>query len=238
MSTADTNNRLCKVSIIIPVLREQGIINDLLEKLHTVEKPPGFEVIVVDGSPTHETLDAIKDPGVVRLTSVQGRGHQLNQGAAVANGDILLFLHADTTLPSNALRCIQIALQDEHLVGGAFHLTINSPKLIFKVLSWMIFSRSWLTRVPFGDQAIFLRKQYFNEIHGYKEIPLMEDVELMRRVRKNGGKITLLRERVVTSPRRWECEGVVICTLRNWTIRMLYFLRVHPDILIQFYENE
>jgi rSAM/selenodomain-associated transferase 2 len=236
MNTAVT--RPCEVSIIIPVLHEQGMINDLLEQLKTLQTPPSFEVIVVDGSPTHETLDAIKDPGVVRLISVQGRGHQLNQGAAAASGDILLFLHADTTLPENALRCIQTALQDERLVGGAFDLTINSSKLIFKVVSRMIFSRSWLTRVPFGDQAIFLRKQYFDAIHGYKEIPLMEDVELMRRIRKKGGKITLLREHVITSPRRWESEGVVICTLRNWTIRTLYYLRIHPDILVRFYKNE
>jgi len=238
MNSADTNKRPCKVSIIIPVLREQGIINDLLKHLKTLQTPPELEVIVVDGSPTHETLDAIKEKDIVLLSSAQGRGHQLNQGAAVANGDILLFLHADTTLPVNALQCIEGTLQDGQFVGGAFDLTISSPRFIFRVVSRLIFFRSWLTRVPFGDQAIFLRKNYFYAIYGYKDIPLMEDLELMRRIRKNGGKITLLRERVVTSPRRWECEGVVICTLRNWTIRTLYFLRVHPDILIQFYKNE
>lgn len=226
------------VSIIIPVLHEQGIINGLLDQLKTLQTPPGFEVIVVDGSSTHETLDAVKEKDVVLLSSAQGRGHQLNQGAAAATGDILLFLHADTTLPPNALQRIETALQDARFVGGAFELSINSPRFIFKVVSRLIFFRSRLTRVPFGDQAIFLRKQYFEAIHGYKEIPLMEDLELMRRIRKNGGKIILLRERVVTSPRRWECEGVVICTLRNWTIRMLYFLHVHPDILARFYENE
>jgi rSAM/selenodomain-associated transferase 2 len=236
MSTAD--KQPCKVSIIIPVLREQKDINDLLKHLSTVQTPPEFEVIVVDGSLTHETLDAIKDESVMRVASSQGRGHQLNQGAAVANGDILLFLHADTLLPLNALHSIQTVLRDERFIGGAFDLTISSPKPIFKVVSRLIFLRSWLTRVPFGDQAIFLRKQYFDSIHGYKEIPLMEDVELMRRIRNNGDKIILLRERVVTSPRRWESEGLVRCTLRNWTIRMLYFLKVHPDILVRFYENE
>ena len=236
MSTAD--KQPCKVSIIIPVLREQKNINGLLKHLSIVRTPPGFEVIVVDGSLTHETLDAIKDESVMRVASSQGRGHQLNKGAAVANGDILLFLHADTLLPLNALYSIQAALHDEHFVGGAFDLAINSPKPIFKAVSRLIFLRSWLTRVPFGDQAIFLRKQYFDLIHGYKEIPLMEDVELMRRIRNNGDKIILLRERVVTSPRRWESEGLVRCTLRNWTIRLLYFLRVHPDILVRFFASE
>lgn len=238
MSTDDTDTRPRKVSIIIPVLHEQGIINDLLDQLSTVQTPPGFEVIVVDGSPTHETLNAIKNKDVVRLTSVQGRGHQLNQGAAAANGDILLFLHSDTMLPVNALHSIQTALHDKRFIGGAFDLAIDSPKPIFKVVSLLIFFRSRLTRVPFGDQAIFLRKRYFDSMHGYKEIPLMEDVELMRRIRKNGDKIILLRECVVTSPRRWECEGLVRCTLRNWTIRMLYFLRVNPDILVRFYASE
>jgi rSAM/selenodomain-associated transferase 2 len=238
MNAADPSPQPCKVSIIIPVLHEQGIINHSLEQLKALKTPPGFEVIVVDGSPTHETLVAIKEKDVVQLSSAQGRGHQLNQGAAAAKGDILLFLHADTTLPSNALQRIETALQDARLVGGAFDLSINSPRFIFKVVSRLIFFRSWLTRVPFGDQAIFLRKQYFDTIHGYKEIPLMEDVELMRRIRRTGGKIILLHEHVVTSPRRWECEGVVICTLRNWTIRTLYFLHVHPDILVRFYENE
>ncbi len=223
------------VSIIIPVLHEQVIINGQLEQLKTLQNPPRYEVIVVDGGPVHETLDAIEDPGVVRLISAQGRGHQLNQGAAKAHGDVLLFLHADTMLPANALRCIENALRDERLVGGAFNHSIDSPRPVYGLLSRLIFLRSRLTRVPFGDQAIFLRKHYFDEIHGFKEIPLMEDVDLMRRIRRAGGRIILLRERVVTSPRRWEREGVIRCTLRNWFIRSLYYLRVPPDFLIRFY---
>ena len=235
MKAAESRIRPYEVSIVIPVLHEQGIINERLNQLKTLENPPRYEVIVVDGSPTHDTLDAIKDPGVVRLTSVEGRGHQLNLGAAVAHGDILLFLHADTSLPSNALRRIEAALRDERLVGGAFNHSIDSPRFVYKVMSRLIFFRSQLTRVPFGDQAIFLRKRYFDEIDGYKEIPLMEDLELMRRIKRKGGKIILLRERVITSPRRWEREGVVLCTLRNWTNRLLYFLRVPPEILVRFY---
>lgn len=223
------------VSIVIPVLHEQEIINDRLEQLKTLKNPPCFEAIVVDGSPTHETINAIHEKGVLKLSSAPGRGYQMNKGAEAATGDILLFLHADTSLPANALRCIEAALRDEHLVGGAFNHSIDSPRFIYKVVSRLIFFRSKLTRVPFGDQAIFLRKQYFDEINGYKEIPLMEDMELMRRIKKKGGKIILLSERILTSPRRWEREGVVLCTLRNWTIRLLYFLRVSPDFLVRFY---
>jgi rSAM/selenodomain-associated transferase 2 len=162
----------------------------------------------------------------------------MNQGAAKANGDVLVFLHADTTLPTNALQSIRTTLQDERLIGGAFDIEINSNKFIYKIFSRMISLRSRLTRVPFGDQAIFLRKKYFDKIHGYKEIPLMEDVELMRRIRKTGDPIYFLQERVVTSSRRWESEGIMVCTLRNWIIRTLYTVRVHPKIFARFYDKE
>ncbi|HVQ00717.1 MAG TPA: TIGR04283 family arsenosugar biosynthesis glycosyltransferase [Candidatus Thermoplasmatota archaeon] len=224
-----------KVSIVIPVLHEREIIIERLEQLKTLKNPPFYEVIVVDGSSTQDTLETIQEDDIIRLSSKPGRGHQMNQGAAAATGDILLFLHADTSLPTNALQCIEAALRDELLVGGAFNHSIDSSRFIYKVLSFLIFFRSRLTRVPFGDQVIFLRKSYFDVIHGYKETPLMEDVELMRRIRRTGGKIVLLRERVVTSPRRWEREGVVLCTFRNWTIRMLYLLGVSPDRLVRFY---
>jgi rSAM/selenodomain-associated transferase 2 len=235
MNAAEKIIRPCTVSIVIPVLHEQEMINDRLEQLKTLRNPPCYEVIVVDGSPTHETLKAIHEKGIVRLSSPPGRGHQLNKGAAAATGDILLFLHVDTSLPANALQCIEAALHDERVIGGAFNHSIDSPRFLYKVVSRLIFYRSWLTRVPFGDQAIFLRKRYFDAIHGYKEIPLMEDVELMRRIKRKGGKIVLLRERVVTSPRRWDQEGVVLCTFRNLTIRTLYFLGVNPDRLVRFY---
>jgi len=235
MNAARPSSRPYTVSIVIPVFHEQGIINDRLAQLKTLKNPPRYEVIVVDGSPTHETLDAIEDPGVIRLPSVQGRGHQLNKGAAAATGDVLLFLHVDTSLSPDALRCIEAALCDERLVGGAFNHSIDSPTFMYKVVSRLIFFRSRLTRVPFGDQAIFLRKRYFDELGGYKEIPLMEDVELMRRIKKKGEKIILLREPVRTSARRWEREGVVRCTFRNWTIRLLYYLGVSPDRLVRFY---
>jgi rSAM/selenodomain-associated transferase 2 len=235
MNTAQSSSGPCKVSIIIPVLHEQRIINDCLRHLTTLQNPSPYEVIVVDGSPAHETLDAIQENGVIRLPSASGRGQQMNTGAAAAKGDILLFLHADTSLPPNALRRIEEVLRDERLVGGAFNHSIDSPRPIYTMVSRLIFLRSRLTRIPFGDQAIFLRKRYFDKIHGYKELPLMEDLDLMRRIKRDGGKIILLRERIKTSPRRWEREGVVRCTVRNWTIRSLFFLGVPPDYLVQFY---
>jgi hypothetical protein len=97
--------------------------------------------------------------------------------------------------------------------------------------------RSRLSRIPFGDQALFIRKEYFNRIGGYKEIPLMEDVELMRRIKRTGDKIWIIPERVMTSARRWEREGVIYCTFRNWTLQILYLLGVSPDKLARFYKS-
>jgi rSAM/selenodomain-associated transferase 2 len=162
----------------------------------------------------------------------------MNMGASASRGDILIFLHADTELPIHALKKINTLLGRKKYVGGAFDLAIKSDKLIFKVIGVFASLRSRLNRIPFGDQAIFIRREYFNQIGGYKEIPLMEDVELMRRVKKFGSKIWIFHDRVMTSPRRWEKEGVIYCTFRNWSLQALYFLGVSPDKLIHFYKND
>jgi hypothetical protein len=122
-------------------------------------------------------------------------------------------------------------------VGGAFDLGIKSNKLIFRLIGKLASWRSRLNRIPFGDQAIFIRREYFNRMGGYKEIPIMEDAELMRRIKKSGNQIWIFPERVMTSPRRWEKEGVIYCTLRNWTLQVLYFLGVSPDKLATFYKS-
>jgi rSAM/selenodomain-associated transferase 2 len=161
----------------------------------------------------------------------------MNAGARAAKGEVLIFLHADTELPVQALGKIHALMERSRVVGGAFDLGIKSNKLIFWLIGKLASWRSRLNRIPFGDQAIFIRREYFNKIGGYKEIPIMEDAELMRRVKKSGNQIWIFRERVMTSPRRWEKEGVVYCTLRNWTLQALYFLGVSPHKLVTFYES-
>jgi rSAM/selenodomain-associated transferase 2 len=161
----------------------------------------------------------------------------MNAGALVAKGEILIFLHADTELPVRALKKIDSLKDRREYVGGAFDLGIKSDKLIFRVIGTLSSWRSRLNRIPFGDQAIFIRKEYFDQIGGYKEIPLMEDVELMRRIKRSENKIWIFNDRVMTSPRRWEKEGVIYCTLRDWTLQTLYFLGLSPDKLSRFYKN-
>ncbi len=227
-----------KFSIIVPVLYEGGRINDLIQCVNRLDSGGNAEIIIVDGSQEKDTLTAIRSNSIVKMSSELGRAKQMNAGASVARGEILIFLHADTELPIHALRKIGAFIGQTKYVGGAFDLGIKSDKAIFKVIATIASLRSRLNRIPLGDQAIFIRKEYFNQIGGYKEIPLMEDMELLRRIKKSGDRIQIFHDRVMTSPRRWEREGVIYCTLRNWTLQTLYFLGVSPHKLIKFYKRD
>ncbi|MEW6002301.1 MAG: TIGR04283 family arsenosugar biosynthesis glycosyltransferase [Nitrospirota bacterium] len=224
------------LSIIIPVLSESKKIEDIIEHLKNLDFDGSLEIIVVDGSPGGDTIKLIGDEFVLKIISAKGRGRQMNSGASVASGEILLFLHADTYLPEDALHRIWNVMKNHKYMAGAFDLGIRSERFIFRIIENFSSLRSRLTRVPYGDQAIFIRKEYFERIGGYKDIPLMEDVDLMKRIRKRKDKICLIKEKVKTSPRRWEKEGVVFCTLRNWTILFLYSLGIPPEKLAKYYK--
>jgi rSAM/selenodomain-associated transferase 2 len=227
-----------KFSIIVPVLHEGERINELIEYLKRLDSEKIVEMIIVDGALERDTLRAIHSNNVIKISSEKGRAKQMNAGASVAHGEILIFLHADTELPPHALRKINSFMTRKKYVGGAFDLGIKSDKFIFKVIGNFASIRSRLNRIPFGDQSIFIRREYFNRIRGYKEIPLMEDMELMRRIKRSGDKIRIFYDQVMTSPRRWEKEGVVYCTLRDWTLQVLYFLGISPDKLAKFYKSD
>jgi len=224
-------------SIIIPVLNEARTINSLIEHLHTLHSNGICEIIVVDGSPEQNTVRAIKYNDIIAISAPKGRGRQMNAGAAIARGDTLIFLHADTQLPHNALNSIDQFLEENKFVGGAFDLGIKSHKLSLKIIAFGANFRTHFTHIPYGDQAIFIRRDYFNKIGGYKDIPVMEDIELMHRIKRLGGKIRILSDRVVTSPRRWEKEGVVYCTLRNWALSLLFFLDIPSQKLEKFFKQ-
>jgi rSAM/selenodomain-associated transferase 2 len=225
----------CTFSIIIPVLHEAAIINSLLDSLRQLETNESFETIVVDGSPTRDTLQVITDTNVIKIHCQQGRGRQMNEGAAHATGDILVFLHADTFLPRNALNLIRTTLQNQLMVGGAFTLQIESPSLFLQMIAAYSTLRSQVTRAPYGDQVIFMRKPIFDAIGGYKNIPLMEDVELMRRIKKNKKRITILSTPVITSARRWDQEGLIYTAMRDNIIIFLYWCGIPAEKLARFY---
>jgi rSAM/selenodomain-associated transferase 2 len=222
-------------SIIIPVLNEAPLINNVIDHLHSLGGDVENEIIIVDGDPEGSTLKAISHDDVRQLKSSRGRWIQMNEGARNAKGNMLLFLHADTELPLDALRLIATAMEDKRYVAGAFDLGIKSERIVFRAIESAVSLRSRITRIPFGDQAIFVRKNYFDEIGGYRDMPIMEDVEIMERIRKRGDKIFIIPQKVHTSSRRWEQEGILRCTLRNWFLQILYLLRISPHRLSQFY---
>lgn len=225
----------CIFSIIVPVLNEADQINTTIEHLCNENTEGNCEIIVVDGDRQGSTINAIHNKSVKAITSQKGRGAQMNAGATIAKGEILIFLHADTKLPEHALRKISNVLKNKKYVGGAFDLGIDSDRLLLKYIAVRASLRSRLNRIPYGDQAIFIRKDYFYRIGRFKEIPLMEDVDLMRRIKKDKEKIFILPDKVMTSPRRWERDGVLYTTFRNHALVALFYLGVSPVKLAKYY---
>ena len=223
------------LSVILPVLREGSMIVETLDRLESAAGNYPRETLIVDGDPGGSTIRTISNRKVITLLSVPGRALQMNRGAAAARGDILLFLHADTLLPSGALDLIQEALERPDIAAGAFRLSFDSPHFWLRATAFMASLRTRLTRVPFGDQAIFIRGDIFRALGGYCNIPLMEDVDLMKRLRKRRYKIIILPEKITTSSRKWFRDGVYYTTLRNWTIQVLFALGVPPEKLVRYY---
>ena len=225
------------LSIIVPVYREGGKINELIGHLLQLEKGGSAEIILVDGD-AGSTLREIH-PGnhslVRSMLSSKGRGRQMNQGAEKARAEILLFLHADTRLPQDGIVKIIASLEPGDIVGGAFGLGIDTEHPGLRMIARIATLRSRLTRIPYGDQALFFTRNGFRTLGGFPDWPLMEDVELMRRMKSRGWSIVMLREVVKTSPRRWEKEGIVYCTFRNWTLYLLYRMGISPWKLVRWY---
>ncbi len=225
------------ISIIIPVHNETHIISRTISHLFKLQSNEDFEIIVVDGSLYRNTIDCIQEPRIRKIASKKGRGAQMNNGALLARGNILLFLHADTLIPQDALQRIQHVCRDAEVVAGAFALGVESNKKIYRIVEKAVALRTRFTKVPYGDQAIFVKGNFFREIGGYRDIPIMEDVELMKRIKTGGQKIALIPQMVQTSPRRWETEGFFYCTLRNWILITLYCLGVSPTKLANYYKG-
>ena len=223
-------------SVIIPVYQESRIINNTIQHIRSLNNKKEIEIIVVDGDKERSTVKHIKDKNVIMITSTRSRGTQLNAGAEIANGKILIFLHVDTSLPFDAFKIIDQVINKEKHNTGAFNLSIDSPKIVFKIIGFVSSIRSRITRVPYGDQTFFIEKDYFFKIGKFKDFPIMEDVELMKRIRKRKDKIYIAHEKVLTSGRRWKKEGIIRCTLRNWTLVTLYNLGFNPEKLIKFYK--
>jgi rSAM/selenodomain-associated transferase 2 len=229
----DSEPGLERISIIIPALNEAGVI----EKTIASTTPSlNTEIIVVDGGSSDSTVSLAQNMGAKLIASPAGRAHQMNRGAQAATGEILLFLHADTCLPAGFDELVRAALQTEQqsAIAGAFALRIDgaSPKL--RWVEWGVWWRSHFLQLPYGDQALFLRSDTFHKIGGFPVLPIMEDFELVRGLRKLG-KIAIISAPVVTSARRWMERGVFITTLLNQMVILGYFLGVNGDLLRKVY---
>ena len=225
------------ISIVVPVFRESDRINQLIDHVRRLDRSGQCEIIVVDGDPGCDTLTAIRDERVITLGSKKGRARQMNAGAGLARGDTLLFLHADTYLPAGGIELVAEAMADRRYVGGAFGFSFDSRSRSLRFVSALVSIHSRLMRAPLGDHAIFVRREYFARIGGYSDIPILEDLELMRRIKRRGDKVKILKLRVRTSTRRLEQEGLLYCLVRNVSLVCLYSMGASPERLKRYYPD-
>jgi rSAM/selenodomain-associated transferase 2 len=225
-----------RLSIIIPVLNEAEIIQPALLALQPLRQR-GHEIIVVDGGSRDNSRLLAAELADAVLTAGPGRAAQMNCGAAVARGDILLFLHIDTRLPADADRQIARVAAEQAHAWGRFDIRLSSQRFIFGVIARLINLRSRLTGIATGDQAIFIAPELFRQVGGYPEIELMEDIAISRRLRKRQSP-HCLTSTVITSSRRWEQYGVWRTILRMWWLRLAYFCGADPNVLARHYRNQ
>jgi rSAM/selenodomain-associated transferase 2 len=221
------------LSIIIPTLNEAL---DLPLTLARIPQDPSIEVLVVDGGSLDGTLESAASWGAKVISSSRGRARQMNTGAGEAKGQTLLFLHADTLLPEGFKNHIDQVLFRKENVAGAFPLTFEpllpGLKYIEKLANW----RARALQLPYGDQALFLRANLFRALGGFKDIPIMEDVELIGRLKREG-RIGIAQAAVITSSRRWKDQGVWRTTLRNQVALGAFRAGISLDRLARWYHK-
>lgn len=222
-----------RISIIIPALNEaENIVNTL----ESIRRSSEAEIIVVDGGSCDETLTLARSCGAKALISLAGRARQMNAGAERATGDVLLFLHADTLLPEGFEHHVRQILALPGTAAGAFELHIDDPLSHLRMIEKIANLRSRKFQMPYGDQAIFLKAELFQEVGGFPDIPIMEDFELVRRLRRKG-RIVIAPVAAVTSARRWRKVGIWKTTLINQGVIAAYFLGVSPWRICQWYNK-
>jgi rSAM/selenodomain-associated transferase 2 len=224
-----------KLSIIIPVLNEAQHIQATLLPLQPLRQR-GHEIIVVDGGSGDDTIKQAQCLADNILTSAKGRACQMNAGAAQAQGDVYWFLHGDTRAMPHADTLIEQALgSTTH--WGRFNVRLSGTQVLFRVIETLMNLRSCLSGIATGDQGIFIRKNVFNELGGYPEIALMEDIALSQRLLKKIGRPACVRARLITSSRRWEQHGIIKTILLMWRMRLAYFFGASPESLARRYNK-
>jgi rSAM/selenodomain-associated transferase 2 len=219
-----------KISVIVPTLEEADRLDETLVAARACAE--GAELIVVDGGSRDETTEVARRHGALVLQATSSRAGQMNQGAAEAAGEVLLFLHADTRLPRDAGALVEQALRDPAVAGGCFRLEFDSRSFALRPLAYL--TRFDFPLLHFGDQAFFVRARAFRDLEGYRPWPLMEDLDLWLRLRRRG-RLVVIQEPVVTSARRFLRTGVIRQQLKNGLIVLLFLLGVSPGTLKKLY---
>ena len=229
------------ISVIIPTLNEERAITPTLAHTATL----GFdELIVVDGGSTDTTPARLESyrlstqssalSPVYWVTAPPGRARQMNEGAKAGRGEVFLFLHADTQLPQDAKTVIDTVLADQQMVGGRFDVQFDRPSMWGTMISRTMNWRSRLSGLATGDQALFVRRSVFEQMGGFTDMPLMEDIEFSRRLKRKG-RTAALTATVTTSFRRWEQHGPLRTILLMWALRFLYWVGMSPHTLSRWY---
>jgi rSAM/selenodomain-associated transferase 2 len=221
-----------KISIIIPVINEEINLASTLEYLQFIRQQ-GHEIVVVDGGSKDNSFMLAQEGADIVIASKSGRAIQMNSGAEVASGDVFLFLHADTILPDSVLTLLEKIAQTDWY-WGRFDVRLSSNKFVYRIIELLMNLRSRLSSIATGDQAIFISRSLFIKVGGFPEIALMEDIEISRRLRVIVKPICL-KQKVITSSRRWETKGVIVTVLLMWKLRLYYFFGVSPNKLKQLY---
>lgn len=222
-----------KISVIIPVLNEAHNLPDTLAR---ISRSPTLEVIVVDAGSQDHSVEIAKQAGALVLHTLPGRAAQMNAGAEIATGEILLFLHADTQLPPQFEVAVARTLAQPAVVAGAFDLCIRGTHPGLRWVEWGVYWRSRVCQLPYGDQAIFLTAQTFHQLSGFPDLPILEDFVLVRRLQRLG-KVAIAPGAVVTSSRRWQRLGTLQTTLINQLVLLGYGLGVPPQRLARWYRR-
>jgi rSAM/selenodomain-associated transferase 2 len=225
---------LQRVSVIIPTLDESG---GILPTLESVVRGSPLEMLVVDGGSSDGTPELAQKTGATVLRSKPSRARQMNAGAAMANGNVLLFLHADTILPQGWTSVVSRVMQNTQVAAGAFGFLVAEDfpgrRMLERAVNW----RSRRFQMPYGDQALFLRRSLFEEIGGFANLPIMEDYELVRRLHRHG-RIIMSSLPAITSGRRWRRYGLIRVTLKNQLMIAGFRLGLQPQTLARFYRGK
>ena len=220
------------ISVVIPALNEARNIAATIESAAAEAK----EVIVVDGGSSDETVAIAEATGARVVATEAHRARQMNEGAEAAMGDVLLFLHADTRLPTEYGSAVERTLNSKGVAAGAFSLAIDGTGAKYRLVEAVVAIRSRLNSLPYGDQAIFVCARTFADTGGFADMPLMEDYEFVRRIRRRG-RVVIVQQQVVTSSRRWQRLGVVRTAVLNFAIIVAYHLGAEPARLAGWYRD-